>query len=83
MPQKAKNPSSGIFVRGLRREVIMGVSGLGGPPKPPLRGSGAQVWYIPNLGGWAILPSKKKKSPKIFVYARYETPVEGVLTLES
>ena len=44
--------------------------GAFGAPRPLLRGAGAQVLHITNLGGWAIVASKKKKLPKILPEAR-------------
>ena len=40
---------------------------FGVPPRPPLRGSNFFLWYIPNLGAWAIVSSNKKKFHQKFL----------------
>ena len=62
--RKKKNLSIGIFVRVLSKEAVF--EGWG-PPRTPLRGSKNFLWYIPNLGGWAIVASKKKKFHQKFL----------------
>ena len=65
--RKKKNLSGGIFVRPLGKKAVLGFFEVWGAPRPPLRGSKIFLWYIPNLGGWAIVASKKKKFPKKFL----------------
>ena len=65
--RKKKNLSSGIFVRALRKKAVLRFFGVRGAPRPPLRDSKFFLWYIPNLGAWAIVASKKKKFHRKFL----------------
>ena len=65
--RKKKNLSVGIFVRPLRKKAVLRFFEVWGAPRPPLRGSKIFLWYIPNLGGWAIVASKKKKFHQKFL----------------
>ncbi len=65
--RKKKNLSTEIFVRPLRKKAVLRFFEVWGAPRPSLRGSKIFVWYIPNLGGWAIVASKKKKFHQKFL----------------
>ena len=65
--RKKKNLSEGIFVRPLRKKAVLRFFEVWGAPRPALRASNFFLWYIPNLGGWAIVASKKKNFHKIFL----------------
>ena len=65
--RKKKNLSEGIFVRPLRKKAVLRFFEVWGAPRPALRASKIFFWYIPNLGGWAIVASKKKKFHQKFL----------------
>ena len=65
--RKKKNLSEGIFVRPLRKKALLRFFEVRGAPTPPLRGSNFFLWYIPNLGAWAIVSSNKKKFHQKFL----------------